>query len=399
VPFFNNYLAEGMIHHNSSKSWTAADFLLIKGIQSKKRILCTREVQNSIKDSVHKLLSDQIERLGFSALYNIQRESIIGVNGTEFIFKGLHRNDQDVKSTEGIDYCWVEEAQSVSRDSLRVLIPTIRKENSQIIFTYNPLNKDDPVHTDYTLSGREDVLVIKVNYYDNPFFPEVLKREMEWDKVHDVGKFNHVWLGEPAIISDAQVFKNKFVSDVFESPSEEEATFYFGGDFGFARDPSTIVRSFIKYYDDGSMSPLITDCKDLYIDYEAGGVGVEITELPQLFKSIPGADKWTITADSARPETISYLRNKGFDMRGAKKGPDSVKEGIEFLRSFNKIIIHERCKRTLEEFNFYSYKVDKMTGDILPILLDKHNHYIDALRYSLERFIRDEDDDISVGIA
>lgn len=359
----------------------------MKGLESRKRILCTREVQNSIKDSVHKLLADKIEYLGFSHLYNVQKEKIIGINGTEFIFKGLHRNEQDIKSTEGIDYCWTEEAQSVSRDSLRVLIPTIRKDNSQILFTYNLLNKDDPVHTDYALSGRDDVLVIKINYDENKFFPSVLRKEMEWDKKHDMAKYRHVWEGEPRIISDAQIFAGKFVIDVFDSPKEDgDTVFYYGGDFGFARDPSTLVRCFIKD-------------NDLYIDYEAGGIGVEIVELPQLFRLIPGADKWLITADSARPETISYLRNNGFQMRGAKKGQDSVKEGIEFIRSFDRIVIHERCKRTIDEFNYYSYKTDKLTGDILPIVVDKHNHYIDALRYALERFIRNESDDIVVGIA
>ena len=186
----------------SAKSWGVADFLIAKGIEKQIRILCAREVQNSIKDSVHKLLSDRIVYHDLTNFYRITDDKIIGLNGTEFIFKGLHRNPQDVKSTEGIDYCWIEEAHTVSQESLDVLIPTIRKPDSQIIFTFNPNYDDDPVYKDFVLAEREDCLQIQMNYTDNPWFPEVLRKSMEYDREHFPNKYLHVWKGMCVIESD-----------------------------------------------------------------------------------------------------------------------------------------------------------------------------------------------------
>lgn len=186
----------------SAKSWGIADFLLAKGAEKRRRILCAREVQNSIKDSVHKLLSDRIIYHKLTGFYRITDDKIEGKNGTEFIFKGLHRNPQDVKSTEGIDFCWVEEAHTVSRESLDVLIPTIRKPDSQIIFTFNPIYDDDPVYVDYVKTDRDDCLKIEMNYTDNPWFPDVLRKSMEYDREHFPNKFLHVWKGMCVIESD-----------------------------------------------------------------------------------------------------------------------------------------------------------------------------------------------------
>ena len=357
----------------SAKSWGIADFLIIKGYEKTLRILCTREVQNSIKDSVHKLLSDRIEALGLSSFYKITDKNIKGLNGTEFIFKGLYRNVVDIKSTEGISICWCEEAQSISRYSLDVLKPTIRKENSQIIFTYNPDDISAPIHTDFTLTEREDTLKIKMNYSANPFFPTVLQNEMEYDKRVNYEKYLHVWEGECRSISDACVFKGKFQEQTFDTP--DDVTLYYGADWGFSVDPIALVRFFIM----GNF---------LYIDYEAGGVGVEIPDTPKLFDQVPGSRDYYITADSARPELISYMNRNGFRIRAAVKGKNSVEEGIEFLKGFEMIYIHTRCKRVLDEFKYYSYKVDKLTGDILPVLVDANNHYIDSLRYGSEKIRR-----------
>ena len=186
----------------SAKSWGVADFLLAKGAERTRRVLCAREVQNSIKDSVHKLLSDRITFYELDGFYHITDDKIEGLNGTEFIFKGLHRNPQDIKSTEGIDICWVEEAHSVSRASLDVLVPTIRNEGSQIIFTFNPIYEEDPVFADYVLAERDDVLKIQMNYTDNPWFPDVLRQQLEHDRKHFPNKYLHVWKGMCVIESD-----------------------------------------------------------------------------------------------------------------------------------------------------------------------------------------------------
>jgi phage terminase large subunit len=358
----------------SAKSWTVADFLLAKGREKKRRILCAREVQNSIRDSVHKLLSDKIEQHKMNNFYEITKDRITGKNGTEFIFKGLFRNDQDIKSTEGIDLCWIEEAHSVSRKSLETLTPTIRKEKSQIIFTYNPTNDDDPVHVDYTLANRDDVLKIEINYSDNPWFPDVLKSEMEYDRGNDPDKYAHKWLGKCVMHSDAQIYYGKWKIEDFETPKDSQ--FYFGADFGFSQDPSCLVRCFLKE-------------NNLYIDYEAWGYGVDIDLLPELFSKIPLSKQNYITADSSRPETISFLKRNGYPKtKSSVKGIGSVEEGISHMRGYKKIIVHPRCKNMIDEFRLYCYKVDRLTGLPTTVPEDKHNHGIDALRYALEDIMR-----------
>ena len=357
----------------SGKSWTAARCLILFALKSRIRVLCTRQLQTSIKDSVHKLLCDSIYSLELDPYFDITRDTIRCHNGSEFIFKGLQNQTNEIKSIEGIDYCWVEEAQSVSEESWEVLIPTIRKENSEIWVTFNPDREDDATYKRFVLNPPPDSIVQLVNYYDNAWFPDVLRKEMEYDKEVDYGKYEHVWLGKTVVDTEAQVYHDKFELKEFETP--EDVTFYYGADWGFANDPTAVLRCFIK-----------EQC--LYIDYESGGVGVEFEELPQLFNKIPGINRWDIRADSARPETISYMSRQGYRVKPCPKWKGSVEDGIEYIRSFRRIYVHPRCKHTYEEFKFYSYKQDKNTGDILPIVLDKNNHYMDALRYALNPYIQ-----------
>jgi phage terminase large subunit len=358
----------------SAKSWGIAIFLVITAYKRKVRILCTREIQNSIKDSVHKLLCDIIEKLNLSSFYKITERSIVGANGSEFIFKGLRNNVNDIKSTEGIDYCWVEEAHTISRKSLEILTPTIRKEGSQLIFAYNPTDETDPIHADYNLADREDVERIEINYSDNPFFPEVLRAEMEYDKRVDYEKYLHKWMGQCVKHSEAQVFYGKWFVEEFEAP--ENVWFYFGADWGFSKDPTTLGRNFVID-------------KTLYIDYEFYEIGVDIDLLPNKFKTIPESQNYPIIADNARPETISYMQRNGFPkMRACKKGAGSIEDGIAHLRSYERIVVHPRCKHHIDEFRLYSYVVDPKTGQISNKIEDKHNHCIDQIRYSQEDVMR-----------
>lgn len=357
----------------SSKSWTAGRCLVVRAMLSKIRILCTRQLQTSIKDSVHKLLCDTIYALHLEEFFDITRDTIRCHNGSEFIFKGLQNQTNEIKSIEGIDICWVEEAQSVSEDSWAILIPTIRKENSEIWVTFNPDREEDATYQRFVVNPPPDSIVQLVNYYDNPWFPDVLRKEMEYDKQVNYAKYEHVWLGKTVLNTDAQVYHGKFELKDFETP--ENVTFFYGADWGFANDPTAVIRCFIK-----------EQC--LYIDYESGGVGVEFEELPALFDKIPEIRRWDIRADSARPETISYMARQQFKIKACPKWKGSVEDGIEYIRSFRKIYVHPRCKHTYEEFKFYSYKQDKNTGDILPVVLDKDNHYMDALRYALNPYIQ-----------
>jgi phage terminase large subunit len=200
---------------------------------------------------------------------------------------------------------------------------------------------------------------------------------MEWCKKNDYELYLHVWEGFPRTFSDAQIFKGRYTVEAFpDSLAESAPRLFFGADHGFANDPSTLVRCFILG-------------RKLYIDYEAYGVGVEINELRSLYSSVPGFDRWTIYADCARPETNSYLTKKEhLRVLGAEKWQGSVEDGIAYLKSFEQIVIHPRCKHTADEFRCYSYKTDSKTNEVLPIPLDKSNHCVDALRYALGTYIK-----------
>lgn len=357
----------------SSKSHSIARAAIIKVLEKKIRFLCARRVQNSISDSVHKLLKDLIWEYGLQNFFTITDNSIRCYNGSEFIFKGFTRSINEIKSLEGIDYAWVEEAQDVTKEEWDILIPTIRGEDSEIWVSFNPKEYDSDTYQRFVVNKRPDSIVVEINYMDNPFFPEVLRKEMEYCKEISQEDYEHIWLGKPLTISEAQIFNGRYIVDDFDTP--EEVRYFHGADWGFAKDPTTLVRCFIQG-------------DTLYIDREAYGVGVELDETPQLFESIETAKKWPIKADCARPETISFMKKRGFNITGAKKWAGSIEDGLAILKSFRKIVIHPRCKHTADEFRLYSYKVDKNSGDILPIIQDKNNHIIDALRYALDGYIK-----------
>ncbi|BAF69579.1 PBSX family phage terminase large subunit [Nitratiruptor sp. SB155-2] len=356
----------------SAKSYNFALTLLVLASKQPLRILCAREFQNSISDSVHRLLSDLIDKYHLPNFEVTQREIRNKLTGSEFIFKGLRHNIQSIKSTEGVDICWVEEAQTVSEESWQILIPTIRKPGSEIWVSFNPYFVEDPTYQRFVVNPPSNAFVKKVTYKDNPYFPDVLREEMEYDKKTDYERYMHVWEGECITYSDAQVFRDKFAIDTIDVGNSKEV--YYGADWGFAVDPTTLVRVWVvgEY---------------LYIDQEAYKVGCTLDDTPSLFDKIVGSRSHIIRADSSRPETINFLNSRGFTIKPAPKWPGSVEDGIEFMKSFKKIIINPNCKHTAEEFRLYSYKTNS-AGDILPQLEDKNNHCIDAIRYALSPLIR-----------
>lgn len=359
----------------SAKSWGVAETLVTLASVLNLRILCARELQISIADSVHRLLQDQIERTGLTPFFAITNNSIsCPSTGAQFIFKGLRHNAAEIKSTEGIDICWVEEAQRVSEESWNVLIPTIRKEGSEIWVTFNPDSVDDPTYKRLVVNEPPHSIVRQVNYDQNPHFPDTLRLEMEYLKRVDFEAYEHIWLGKPKARSKAQVLAGKWRVDRFETP-QKLPRLYFGADWGFAQDPTTLVRCYI------------VDRK-LFIDHEAYGIGVELDDLPALFDSVPGARQNLIKADNSRPETINHVAKRRFNVQAAAKWHGSVEDGIAYLRSFEEIVIHERCKHTIEEARLYSYKLDKQTGDVLPVIEDRHNHCWDAVRYALDGLVQ-----------
>lgn len=375
LPFLNQSRYKGAYGgRGSGKSHFFAEMLVERCIlKPGTRAACVREVQKSLKNSVKLLVEDKIRKLGVSDSFEILEAEIRTPGGGIIMFQGMQNHTADsIKSLEGFDIAWVEEAQSLSQRSLDLLRPTIRAPGSELWFSWNPNRPDDPVDT--LLRGEsppKDAVVIEVNWQDNPWFPPELRADLEDDKARDPDKYLHVWGGAYSLNSEARVFRNWKVEE-FEPP--KDVVYRFGADWGFAIDPTVLVRCFI-------------DGRKLYVDREVWKVGCEIDHTPKLFDQIPGSRKWPIRADSARPETVSYMRRQGFIVVGALKGVGSIEDGIEFLRSFD-IVVHPRCERVISELTLYSYKVDDHTGDILPILEDKNNHTIDALRYALEELRR-----------
>ena len=195
-----------------AKSWGVSRALLILGCKSTLRILCAREFQTSIKDSVHKLLSDQIYALGLESFYEITQNSIRGKNGSEFSFIGLKNNIANVKSYEGVDICWVEESQNTSRTSWNVLIPTIRKQDSEIWVTFNPELESDETYQRFVVSPPDGALVQKINWSDNPWFPETLNLERLALKNRDPEAYNTVWEGMCRVTVDGAIFAKEMQS-------------------------------------------------------------------------------------------------------------------------------------------------------------------------------------------
>ncbi len=357
-------------------SYSIADSLLTESAYVPLRNLCTREIQNSIRDSVHRLLSDRIYALGLEDYYEVTEKEIRSLCGSLFIFKGLRSNTREIKSTEGIDRCWVAEAEGVSQESWDILIPTIRKEGSQIKIDFNPENEQSATYKTFVLNAPPDSIRAHMTWRDNEMFPEVLRKEKDYCRRVDYEKYLHVWEGQVKKYGQLCIFGDKFRIEAFETP--EDTRFYFGADWGFSNDPTVLARMWIK------------DNK-LFLDHEFFAVGVEINELERAFDTVPGSRKWKITGDSERPDTISHMRNKGFNIVGAKKGKGSVEDGIQFLRGFEEIIIHPRCRGAIDNFGNYKWKQDRITQEILPIPADGSDHWPDAARYALEDYIKMKD--------
>ena len=364
----------------SAKSWSVARALVLLSTQRPMRILCCREIQKSIKESVHTLLTTQIEELGLDDDFDVF-ERVIRNRHTkaEFLFEGLKGNTKKIKSMEGIDIVWVEEADTVSNTSWQVLIPTVRKPGSEIWVTFNPDEETDPTYQRFVVTSPPNAIVVQVNWRDNPWFPDELRAEMEYLRSVDYDAYLHVWEGQCTRRSDAQVLNGKWRVEWFEPDPAWDGP-YQGADWGFAADPSTLVQ---VYIDRTVMPPR------LMVYREAWGLRVDLDKTAELFDRVPGARVPVTRADSARPETISYMQNHGYpNIVGVEKWDGSVEDGIAFMRSFGEIVIHPECRHTAEEARLYSYKIDPLTGEVRPQVEDKHNHCMDAIRYALAPMIQ-----------
>lgn len=362
----------------SAKSATFATMAAVFGYSEPLRILCTREFQNSIKDSFHAEIKTAIERHDWLAdHYECGEHYIKGKNGTEFLFKGLRRSISSIKSMSNIDLCIVEEAEDVPEASWRALTPTIRAPKSEIWVVWNRLQRESATDKRFILEPPPKTIIAELNHQDNPWFtPELEDERLRDMQLLDGSTYAHVWEGEYLDNSDRQVLGGKWRVEAFE-PGNDWHGPYHGLDWGFSQDPTAAVKCWI--HDDR-----------LYIERESGGVGIELDHTPsKLMRDIPGIDKYEILADNARPESIAHVRNHGLPRcQAAKKWPGSVEDGIAYLRSFKEIVIHTRCREVQKEARLYSHKIDEKSGQVLPAIVDKYNHYMDALRYGLQPMIR-----------
>ncbi|MHB8423922.1 MAG: PBSX family phage terminase large subunit [Gammaproteobacteria bacterium] len=362
----------------AAKSWSISRVLLMLAHESALRVLCCREIQGSIRESAYRLLADQIQLLQMDDAFDVGADNITGKNGSRFFFEGLRYNASKIRSYEGVDTVWVEEAQSVSEMSWETLLPTIRKPGSRFVISFNPISKDDPVARRFVENTPPNSIVRKVSYRDNPYLSPEAEAERLWLEKTDPDAYRHVWEGEPRTVSDALILKDKYSVAEFEI-SPAWAGPYYGLDYGFSSDPCAGLQCHI---DD--------DTRTLYVSKEYWGLHVDIDALPAALESaIPGISRHVVYADSARPESTSYLTRNGIpNVRSVEKWPGSVDDGIAYLRSFARIVIAPECRHFIDECGSYSFKVDRLTGVPLPEPIDANNHLVDSARYALSPLIR-----------
>ena len=349
------------------KSHTVARFLLIRARQSKIRVACFREFQNSIAESSHQLLSDLIVEYGMTD-FQVTNNSIVNtVTGSDFLFKGLWNNDQSIKSIEAIDIAWVEEAQTVSHKSLEVLTPTIRKDGSKIIYTYNRLMEDDPVHTRLVVEGRPNTLKINVNYdiaIKYGMIPKVVLDEIADDKERRPSLYRHKWLGEPYGMERKIYTGWAFVDEI----PHEARLWRRGLDFGYSIDPTVMVD--IWEFNGGFI-----------IDEQIYQKGLSNKAIADKILNLEHSET-LIIADSAEPKSIDEIASYGLNIVGAKKGQGSILQGIQYVQS-KKISVTKRSARTIKAYLNYMFSLDR-NGKIIQVPDDTNHEWsnpLDAVRY------------------
>lgn len=367
----------------SAKSWSFARALLAIGRSKTTRILCAREVQKSIKDSVHQLLKDQIESLGMSDFYTVLTTEIRGANGTQFSFAGLSEHTVDtIKSFEGVDICWVEEAQAVSNRSWKILVPTIRKENSEIWFTYNPDLETDETHQRFVVNPPNDCIVVHMNYKDNPWFPDVLEQERLHCKKTTPDDYENIWEGKcrPAV-EGAIYYKNiqemesqRRICNVPYDPMLRVHVVY---DLGW--NDSMSIGLIQRHTSEIRIIKYIEDSHRTVADYSA--------ELKKL--NMNWGKAWLphdgYSADfKTGMSTASILRKLGWNVPERDEIVElPVEEGIRQVRmKFPRVYVDQtNCERLVECLKRYRRRINRETQTAGTPLHDEYSHGADLFRY------------------
>ena len=343
--------------------------------------LASREHLNSLEESSMEEIKAAIRSVDWLADYFDIGEKYIRTKNRRisFVFAGLRHNLDSIKSKARIIGNWTDEAESVSDVAWTKLIPTIRAEgdgwHAENWISYNPESADSATHKRFVQSPADDCLVSEVNWRDNPWFPSILDKQRQEDQRLRPDMYAHIWEGAFLEYTDAQVFHGKLRVDSFV-PSDDWDGPYQGVDFGFHPDPLSAGRVWVQD-------------NRVWIEHEAYGQRVEIDAMADFItERIPDFAQYVARADSAEPKTISYAKRHGLPrVEGVKKWPNSIMEGVRFLRGFEEIVIHPRCTGSQRDFRLYSHKVNK-AGDVLPDLLDADNHAVDMTRYALAPLIK-----------
>jgi len=364
-----------------AKSWGVARALLILAAKDPLRVLCAREFQTSLKDSVHKLLCDQIQALGLETFYDVTQATIRGKNGSEFNFVGLKNNVANVKSYEGVDICWVEEAQTVSRSSWNTLVPTIRKQDSEIWVTFNPELETDETFQRFVVHAPENAIVQKINWSDNPWFPKPLREEKDQLKARDIQAYNNVWEGLCRVTVDGAIFAEQMQQAEFDGritkvPYDPTKPVHAVFDLGWA-DHTAIW--FVQYIGlEIRLIRFLQDTQKTMTHYLATlqtfGYFYDTIWLPH------DAQAKTLAAAGMTIEEI--VRNAGFKTRVLERVP--VVDSINAARTiFPKCYFdRENTADGLQCLRHYRYEVDPDTKQFgRTPLHDHYSHGADAFRY------------------
>lgn len=364
-----------------AKSWGVARALLVKGMEQKLLILCTREFQNSLDESVYKLLSEQINDLGLSTFYEIQAAKIIGANGTEIIFKGLRHNISSIKSFEGVDLVWCEEAQTISKNSWDVLVPTIRKESSEIWLTFNPLLNTDETYKRFVIDPPSNAVVKKIGWSDNPWFPEVLKKEMEDLRNKDPDSYLNVWEGHCRVTLTGAIYARELrdsqeKNHITKVPYDRQAAVHTFWDIGWSDSTAIFFAQIIgfEYHIIDYISVQQTAANEIIQMLQERGYAYGDDWLPH------DAQAKTISAGGRSFEET--LRTLGRKVRIVPKL--SIADGINAARTIfpNCYFDESKCADALQSLRHYRYDIDSETGSFSKNPLhDQHSHCADAFRY------------------
>lgn len=363
-----------------AKSWGVARALLILGMSKRLRILCTREVQKSMRDSVHRLLTDQIAALGIGSFYTALDTEIRGANGTIFIFSGLATHTIDsIKSYEGVDIVWAEEAHGVSKKSWDTLIPTIRKDSSEIWLTLNPEMDTDETYVRFVATSDPDILVIEVNWRDNPWFPAELEKERQRLKLRDEDEYEHVWEGKPRRVAAGAIYRHEIervyadgrVREVPYDPLLPVHTIWDLGwndamTIGFAQRSHTEVRV-IDYIEDSNRT----------LDWYVGQIEKRQYRWGTDYLPHDGRARNFQTGKS----TEEALQGMGRNV--AVLPASGVEEGIRQARLLWPRCYFDRTRTTrlLECLKRYRRQINEKTDEPTGPLHDEYSHGADMFRY------------------